>query len=55
MAGTTPMIIINRRSSLDHIGIRAEVWIHLGTHHSTDEVTLHQFGAVCGDAFCIKI
>ena len=23
---------------------RARVWIHLGTHHSTDEATLHQLG-----------
>ena len=51
----TPVIIPNRRSSLDHTGIWAGVWIHLGTHHSTDEVTLHQFGIICGDAFCIEI
>ena len=42
MAGTTLVIIPNRSSSLDHTGIRAGVWIHLGMHHSTNEVMLYQ-------------
>ena len=29
------------RSSLVYIDIQAGIWIHLGMHHSTDEVTLH--------------
>ena len=40
LAGTIPVIIPNKRGSLDYTDIRAKVWIHLGTHHSTDEVTL---------------
>ena len=47
MAGTTPVIINTKRSSLNHTGIRARGWIPLSPHHSTDEVTLHQFGAIC--------
>ena len=42
LAGTTSVIIPNRRGSLGHTDIRARVWIHLGTHHLTDEVTHHQ-------------
>ena len=49
MAVTTPVIVNTRRSFLDHTGIRAGGWIPLSPHHSTDEVMLHQFGAVYGE------
>ena len=49
VAGTTLVIVNTRRGFLDHTGIRAGGRIPLSLYHSTDELTLHQLGAVCRD------
>ena len=38
-----------RSNLLISVIIQTRAWIHLNTFNSTDEVTLHQFGTVCGD------
>ena len=54
VAGTTPMIVNIKSNPLEHTGIRTGGWTPLGPHHMTDEVTLHQFGAVCGERFLYR-
>ena len=54
MASTTLVIVNTRRGFLDHTGIRVGGRIPLSLHHSTDEVTLHQFGAICEDRFVVR-
>ena len=49
VAGTTPVFNSARRDFIRYIGTSNGGWISPNLHHSTDVLTLHQFGAVCGD------
>ena len=49
MAGTTPVFNSARRDFIGYIGTSNGGRIPSSLHHSTDELTLHQFGAVCGE------
>ena len=51
MAGTTPVFNSFRRDFIEYIGTSNGGRIPPSLHHSTDELTLHQFGAICGDVF----
>ena len=42
-----------RSSLLILVIIQTRAWIHLKTFNSTNEVTLHQFGAICRDGIFV--
>ena len=48
VAGTTPVFNSARRDFIGYIGTSNGGRIPPSLHHSTNELTLHQFGVVCG-------
>ena len=49
VAGTTPVFNSVRRDFIGYIGTSNECRISPNLHHLTNELTLHQFGAICGN------
>ena len=55
VAGTTPVFNSDQRDFIGYIGTSNGGRLFPNLHHSTDELTLHQFGAVCGDDSKIRL